>query len=281
MTETMTDTRLDDLPLVMEPEELEPLLGASGLLVVDLCDGERYARGHVPGAIHLEFPRLIRQEPPAMGLLPTAQQLTALFSEIGLTPETHVVAYDNTGSGRAARLLWTLDAVGHQAYSLLNGGLRAWAEEGHPLEQTPNQPQAGNFPVQLTDLPDSQADADYLRSRLGAADLCVLDARSAAEYRGEDIRAARGGHIPGAVNLDWVELRDPDANDRLRPAGELLEMLEHIGATPDKEIITHCQTHHRSALTWVALRALGYERVRGYDGSWSEWGNHAELPVER
>lgn len=276
----MTNT-LDDLPLLMEPDELEPLLGTPGLLVVDLCDAEQYAQAHIPGAVHMEFPRLVRQEPPAMGLLPTEAQLGALFSELGLTPDTHVVAYDNTGGGRAARLLWTLDVVGHQGYSMLNGGLRAWAEEGHALETTANRPTPGQYTVRLGALPDSQADADYIKSRLGEEDLCILDARSAAEYRGEDIRAARGGHIPGAVNLDWVQLRDSDANDRLRPAGELLDMLEGVGASADKEIITHCQTHHRSALTWVALRALGYDRVRGYDGSWSEWGNHADLPVER
>lgn len=277
----MTDKRLDDLPLLMEPDELEPLLGTPGLLVVDLCDADQYVQGHVPGAVHVEFARLVRQDPPAMGLLPTEDALSALLSEIGLTPDTHVVAYDNTGGGRAGRLLWTLDVVGHQGYSMLNGGLRAWAEEGHPLETVANQPTPSRYTVSLAGLPDSQADMGYLQSRLGADDLCVLDARSSAEYRGEDIRAARGGHIPGAVNLDWVEMRDPEANDRLRPAGELMAMLQRLGATPDKEVVTHCQTHHRSALTWVALRALGYERVRGYDGSWSEWGNRAEVPVER
>ncbi|MCC5857609.1 MAG: sulfurtransferase [Ectothiorhodospiraceae bacterium] len=277
----MTENTLNDLPLLIEPDELEPLLGTPGLLILDLCDEEQYRRAHVPGAVHMEFSRLVRQDPPAMGLLPTEQALEALFSEVGLTPDTHIVAYDNTGGGRAGRLLWTLDVVGHPAYSMLNGGLPAWAEEGHPLERTVNRPRPGHYTVRMAPLPDSRADMAYVQHRLGAEDVCILDARSAAEYRGEDIRAARGGHIPGAVNLDWMQLRDPEAHGRLRPAGELMEMLERIGATPDKEIITHCQTHHRSSLTWVALRALGYQRVRGYDGSWSEWGNDAGVPVER
>ncbi len=108
----------------------------------------------------------------------------------------------------------------------------------------------------------------------------ILDTRSPAEFSGIDRRAARGGHIPGAVNMDWSVALDRERNLRLKPAVELRGILDNLGITPDKEVITHCQTHHRSSHTYLMLKALGYPRTRGYPGSWSEWGNDLELPTE-
>ena len=269
----------NDIPLILEPDELEQLLDRPQLLVVDLSDIEKYRHRHVPSAVHLEYSRLLRQQPPAMGLLPTAAELAAVFSELGLTPDTHVVAYDSEGNGRASRLLWTLDVVGHEGYSLLNGGARAWFEEGHPAESGVNLPAASVYTVEDTDNADALADRKWILDNLQRDDLVVLDARSADEFSGLDRRAARSGHIPGAVNLNWTDTTDPAENGRLRPAGELMELLTDRGVTPEREVVTHCQTHHRSSLMWVVLKSLGYERVRGYPGSWSEWGNHPDTPI--
>jgi len=289
-----------ELPLIMEPDELESLLhdragqdsqgnqGHQGPqpLVVDLSDAEKYQARHIPGAVHLDVSRLMRKAPPAMGLLPTGEQLDALFQDLGLTPDTHVVAYDSEGSGRASRLLWTLDVAGHQAYSLLNGGAMAWFQEGHPAatgpgpEQAENPPGRGHYPIADIANAPAQADKHWLLENLGRDDLAVLDARSPAEFSGDDRRADRGGHIPGAANLNWTDALDPDNHGRLRSAQELLDMLRARGITPDREVVTHCQTHHRSALLWVVLKSLGFQRVRGYAGSWSEWGNALDTPVE-
>jgi thiosulfate/3-mercaptopyruvate sulfurtransferase len=266
------------LPLVLEPDDLERVLGDPGPLVVDLGTPESYARGHVPGAVHLEYARIIDGRRPAPGLLPDAAALGAAFSSIGLTPGRHVVAYDDEGGGRACRMLWTLDAIGHEGFSLLNGGLFSWANESHALSREYSAPRPSDYRIDA--VRSGLADLDYVRTHLGEDDVVLLDARSPEEYSGAKRFAARGGHIPGAVNLNWTDTMDQARNLRFRSEPELRSMLAERGVAPDKEVIVYCQTHHRSAHAYIMLRALGYERVRGYPGSWSEWGNRPDTPVE-
>lgn len=267
------------LPLLVAPEALAEHLREPGILVVYVGPAERFASAHVPGAVQLEYRALLRQEPPMGGLLPDTETLSRVLGGVGITPQTHVVAYDDEGNGRAARLLWTLDALGHFEYSLLDGGLAAWRAADQPLETGSNPPVPADYPAELAN-PEALADREYVQARLGDANTVILDARSAAEFRGEDVRAARGGHIPGAVNVEWTRQFDREGDFRLLPPESLRELFRAAGVTPDKEVIAHCQTHHRSALTYFVLRYLGYPRVRGYPGSWSEWGNDPNLPVE-
>ena len=266
------------LPLILEPNELERQLGRDDLLIVDLGEQTTHAMYHVPGAVHLEYRRIVTARPPAMGLLPNDRQLGAVFSSLGMTPETQLVAYDNEGNGKACRLLWTLDVVGHRNFSLLNGGLNAWLNEGHRTEDGLNQPRHGEY--KIAQHTDTVAERDYILAHMNDPDVVILDTRTPAEFLGQDRRAARGGHIPGAVNIDWTLAMDRARNLRLKSENELREMLEKLGVTPDKEVITHCQTHHRSSHTYIMLKALGYPRIKGYPGSWSEWGNDLELPIE-
>ena len=268
------------LPLLIEPEQLQPYLSDPAVLIVDLGDPASYAAGHIPGAVHLDYSDLVRVEPPAMGLLPGEAQLGEVLSRIGLTPARHVIAYDEEGNGRAGRLLWTLAALGHERVSLLNGGIHAWDAAAGPLETQFRHPPPSAYQAHFADPPTAVADRAYILGRLGQRDLALLDTRTPAEFAGLDQRAARGGHIPGAVNLNWTDAMDPQRQLRLQPDPVLRKLLERRGVTPDKEVIVYCQTHHRSAHTYWVLRYLGYPRVRGYPGAWSEWGNDPGLPVE-
>lgn len=268
------------LPLVIEPTQLESLLDDPRLLIVDLGRATTYADLHVPGAVFLDYaqiapPRLRPDADP----LPSEEQLSRVFSALGLTPDSHVVAYDDEGGGKAARLLWTLELVGHRRYSLLNGGLHAWANEGHPHSRAPANRAASQFQAVIDPHSEVLATRDYLLAHLGDPQVAVVDARSAAEYQGVKRFAARGGHIPGAVHMDWVEAMDHGRNLRLKDPQWLTRHLAERGVTPERTVVAYCQTHHRSAHTWLVLKWLGF-RAKGYAGSWAEWGNRGELPVE-
>jgi len=267
------------LPLLAEPADLAAGLGAANLAIIDMRSAESYEKGHIPGAVNIGYAQIIRANPPVGGLLPEPARLGRVLGDAGISPAHHVVAYDDEGGGRASRLLWTLDVVGHEKFSLLNGGLQTWAAEGHPLESGRVTPEPADYPASY-DHPERAADRDYILGRLEAPDFVALDVRSPAEYRGEDVRSARGGHIPGAVHLDWVNAIDQHRALRFQPEPVLRDLLESRGITPDREVVVYCQTHHRSSHTYMVLRSLGYSRIRGYPGAWSEWGNDPDTPVE-
>ncbi|MES2821379.1 MAG: rhodanese-like domain-containing protein [Pseudomonadota bacterium] len=264
------------LPLVIEPRELAERLQHHELILVDLTSHARYAEGHIPGAHYVEPKRTQLGQPPAPGLLPHQAQLETLFGELGHSPEAVYVVYDDEGGGWAGRFIWLLDVIGHRRYHYLNGGLHAWLGDGLPLDRQVPQGAGGPVALQLDEGPT--ASLDYLRSRLGAADLAIWDARSPGEYRGEKVLAAKGGHIPGAVNLEWTAAMDPARQLRIRP--DLQQLLDGLGIDKTREVITHCHSHHRSGFTYLAAKALGYPRVKAYAGSWGEWGNHPDTPVE-
>jgi thiosulfate/3-mercaptopyruvate sulfurtransferase len=265
------------LPLIVEPAELEQQLVNPQVLIVDLCKPEIYPQSHIPGAVHLDYAQIVAARRPVMGLLPEKQQLEEALSSIGLTHELHVVAYDDEGGGRASRLLWTLDATGHDRFSLLNGGLHAWLAERRPVQTGTEIRTRRHYAVTWRE--HVVADRDYILAHLGSPEMALLDARSVDEYLGNKRFAERGGHIPGAANLDWKQTMDQTRALRLKPAPELLATLATLGITPDKEVVCYCQSHHRSAHSYIMLKSLGFTRVRGYPGSWSDWGNRHDTLI--
>lgn len=272
------DTPMPDnnnFPLVIEPAELEPRLEESNIIIVDLCNPQLYRQIHVPGAINIQPQQLVCGIQPATGKLPSLRQLEQLLGQLGYTGNEHFIVYDDEGGGWAGRFIWTLDVVGCTQYSYLNGGLHAWTKENHPVESTINHPDKTDISLSLN--ASVIASREYIIDNLANPDVMIWDARSPEEFSGDRVFARRGGHIPGAVNYEWTRAMDPQKNFRIRD--NVKSELESLGIVPGKEIITHCQTHHRSGFTYLVARYLGYTNVRGYDGSWSEWGNHSSTPI--
>lgn len=265
--------------LIIEPEELETFLQDPSVVIVDLCKAKQYRQAHIPGAHFVNYADIIHIEKPVMGLLPSDADFSQLVSRLGITTETHVVAYDDEGGGCASRLIWTLHVFGHTKTSLLNGGLFSWANEGHALASDVPEPQASNY--MLTNTGNCTVDRAYIMQHLDDEHMVLLDARSQPEFSGSKKFSLRGGHIPGARHYEWTEAMDRAHNLRLLPAASIQQKLDQLGITLDKEVIVYCQSHHRSAFSYVMLRALGYEDVKGYPGSWSDWGNRDDTPVEQ
>ncbi len=267
------------LPLIIEPEQLKAALERRELLLVDLSQPATYVQYHLPEAVFLDYSWIIRIEHPRMGLLPQKEQLANVLGALGMKPDTHVVAYDDEGGGRACRFLWTLDAIGHKNHSLLNGGLQAWVNTGFEVSSKIQYPLSNqDYPVSFNDEP--VASRQYILDHISDNTVSILDCRSIKEYQGKKVMASRGGHIPGAENIDWVEAMDKQNDLRLKPENELRQMLVSRGITPDKTVITYCHSHHRSAHSYIMLKSLGYKKVKGYPGSWSDWGNELNTPIE-
>jgi len=252
---------------------------AQPLCIIDLSKPEVYAAGHVPGALPVAENRVVATRKPVGGLLPADPDLTTLFSELGITAETRVVAYDDQGNSRSGRLLWTLEVIGHNQAAILDGGLGAWRDAGFIASRDPVPvPAVSQYPARAR--PEAQAGKEWILDHLGDPGVVFVDVRTPEEYRGEDVRSARGGHIPGAVNYNWLLSQDPARHRALRPGRELRAELEALGVTADKQIVVYCQTHMRSSHTFLLLRQLGFEHLRGYPGAWSDWGNDPGMPVE-
>jgi len=271
------------LSLVIEPAELQPMQSDENILVVDLTTPKQYQQAHIPGAVFIDYGHIVGMNQPYTGLLPEPAAFEHIINSLGITPETQIIAYDEEGGGKAARLIWTLHAMGHNKASLLNGGLIAWYREKFPLsnDSVTSQPNPAeqHYKVDFTRQP-VVANTDYIKASLEDSNVGLLDARSIDEYMGQAKYAQKTGRIPGAKHFEWTRAMDESANYRLLSKETLQPMLNELGLTQDKEIIVYCQSHHRSALSYLMLKYLGYEKVRGYPGSWSEWGNRTDTPVE-
>ena len=259
---------------VLEPDAVADLPETDTLLV-QVTSSALFEQAHIPGAVLIEPAELVCGIPPAGGKLPSAAQISATLSRIGYQPQQRIIAFDDEGGGWAGRLCWTLDVIGHYDWAYLDGGLHAWHAAGLPLAQGFSTP-APAEPCGISIDTGPIAEIADVMAAIDDTDSVIWDVRSAEEYAGLRSGSARRGHIPGAVNLDWELLKD--VNRQLRLIDNLDELAASLGLLQAEQIITHCQTHHRSGLSYLVGRLLGLN-IKAFHGSWAEWGNDPNTPI--
>jgi thiosulfate/3-mercaptopyruvate sulfurtransferase len=241
------------------------------LRIVDARPRDVYDRGHLPRAVSIPVGDTYDSTGHAAA---PEEVLAALFGARGVDGEHQVIVYDDGAQTPAARVFWTLELLGEPQVAVLDGGLQAWRAAGGALSTAPSRCAPTTF--RMHPRPSVRADKQRVTDAVGDPKSCILDVRSAAEYRGDDVRAQAGGHVPGATHLDWNVVFAADG--RLKHADELRTLYATHGVTPDREVIPHCQSGQRSSVAYWTLRLLGYPRVRNYAASWVEWGNDPTTP---
>ena len=246
-----------------------------------------YSTGHIPGAVEVDWTRDLN-DPVRRDYL-GREGFEALMRRIGATRDTTVVFYGDRNNWWATYAFWVFQLFGHDKAKVMDGGRIKWANEKRPLEKGGPSYPASDY--QAADRDDKRIRAfrdEVLRHVESKGPM--IDVRSPAEYTGERLHmpeypnegALRGGHIPGAANVPWAKAVNPD-DGTFKPAGELRALYEQeAGLKNSDDVIVYCRIGERSSHTWFVLtHLLGYERVRNYDGSWTEWGNLVGVPIER
>ncbi len=275
-----TSVTLPDFPLLIEAEDLLPHLDHPLLRIVDLSRQSVYEQLHIPHAIHLKPAQLLRQEEDATGLLPDQAGLEALIAHLNISPQHHVVVYDDEGGGWAGRLIWNLHCLGFYQTSLLNGGIHAWLAAGLPTTADEEQllPVEHWVAVNLAQQEQYRIGYGELQQKVEQGGVQLWDCRSEDEYTGIRLAARRGGHIPGARHFEWSTALNRQNHLKLHALERTQQRLEDLGFQLDQPVVVYCQSHHRSGLAYILGRLLGWQ-IRAYDGAWSEWGNRLDSPI--
>jgi thiosulfate/3-mercaptopyruvate sulfurtransferase len=271
---------LTDYPnnhLLLSVDELQQTLTEEEIILID-------ARGSasdslIPGATHFSaVAELTDPDHPVENYLIGPDLFQEKMRNLGLNSDSNVVIYDDGNHLAAARLFYALDYYGFSNARLLNGGMSAWNESGFSISDEYRVHDQGSFSFDVQEA--LVCDFDYIVEASNDPDKIIFDARSAGEFSGEDVRAERGGQVPNAVNLEWNRVLESEGVSKFLPAEEIRVMFESLGITPDKEVIPHCHTNVRGSHAYFTLRLMGYDTVRPYEGSWSEYGNRSDAVIQ-
>ncbi len=269
-----------DFGLLIDAEQLVPHLGNDKLRIVDLSRASVYDQLHIPHALHLKPKFLVRQDEQATGLLPDVDGLQELIRYLNISPEHHVVVYDDEGGAWAGRLIWNLHCLGFENTSLLNGGIHAWLAAGLPTTSEVEQFEPVSALVQVDQAKIQQYRIEYteLLEKVQSSQVQLWDCRTEDEYTGLRLAARRGGHIPNALHFEWSTALNRENHLRLHPLERTQQRLEQLGFNLNEPVVVYCQSHHRSGLAYILGRLLGWN-IQAYDGAWSEWGNRLDSPI--
>jgi len=254
-------------------------LNSKQIVLIDMSDSFQYQRFHIPGAVHLAYSALTRSK-NRVSLSIGQTKLVKLFGQIGISSDSHVIAYDDTGGLHATRLLWELEQLGHNKMSLLNGGLVKWIREGRKISFSNPPIKTQTYTAKL-DSRTLTATLKDVAPESRAKNTILLDVRSPEEYIGHPKRA-RSGHIPGAVFWQWDQALDIEHGFTLHNPQQIKQEMKQIGISdPDQPVIVYCRSGHRAAHTYFTLRQLGFKNVKLYDGSMKEYEQSKSLPLTK
>ncbi|MDH3676830.1 MAG: sulfurtransferase [Nitrosopumilus sp.] len=258
--------------MLITTKELDSILSDSKNLIIDTRSFKEYSEGHIPGAVNLDLFAFHWIDTSKEGIKNFNNQTGMLLSFAGVTEEKKIIFYDDVSGMLAARGLWMVMYFSHPDAVMLDGGMKKWKQDNLPIETRPNSFKPTNFIGKINPLIISGF--ENIRDNLDK--LNIIDARSEGEYNGTTIRAAQSGHIPNSINIDWNH--NLKENGTFKDDSELSKLYE---IPKDSEIVTYCQGAYRAANSFLVLKKLGFENVRVYLGSWGEWGNLLDLPVEK
>jgi thiosulfate/3-mercaptopyruvate sulfurtransferase len=241
--------------------------------VVDTRPFSEYKNGHVPGAINIDLFQLHWFDTSKRGIKDFNRQSRLLLSNIGVTKDSKVIFYDTVSGISSARGVWLLLYFSHKKVFMLNGGFEKWKKERFPIEVKSNPLRN----VRFIGKPNSKviADANEVKRSICSKKVKIVDARSKKEFDGSEVRASRRGHIPSAINIDWENNIE---NAIFKNKKKLSKIYSKI--PKNSQVITYCQGGYRAANAFIALKILGYKKVKMYLGSWGEWGNRLDFPIE-
>lgn len=265
--------------VLVDTEWIEAHAADPSLRVLEVGgNANAFGEGHLPGAAFVSMRSLSNPDDPIGGQIATAAQVSAALSNVGLGRDQTVVLYDRRNNLQAARAYWVLKYYQHADVRIYNGGTPKWTEDGRVMSTVMVEYEPSDYQAGPPD-PEIRTTWQYVVDHTDDPATLFCDTRGPEEYLGRDVRAERGGRIPGSINVEWTAA--VNANGTFKSSEELAALYGGAGFTPDKQIITYCQSGVRGAHTWFVLsELLGYPSVRNYDGSWVEYGNNPESPVE-